>query len=270
VNPKVRRVELHEITRGEFSKKYNDPRDFNEMLVKAQIVRRVQDRWVGFELSKKVQSKFKKSGLSAGRVQSTVLGWIVEREEEYKKSERIFSKVEFDGRTLEIEGKIDEKKIVVEEINEFVKQADSIVTGSEMRHLGKIVKNEIREAFFSSLPEIKWHGTEAETYEGWFNGEIAVILSWSLAIKIDKILKEKGIRIVDNSYNSKMKVHALNYLIAEALDGILLEEWKNVKADDLKLFDAIIGKTKFKAVFAFKPKNMEIPKTPMKITLLQR
>jgi reverse gyrase len=119
VNSKVERVELHEITRSEVKKKYNEPRDFNEMLVKAQIVRRVQDRWVGFELSKKVQSRFKKNGLSAGRVQSTVLGWIVEREKDYKRSEKTFSKIKFDGRTLEIEGEVDQKKLVVEEIDEF-------------------------------------------------------------------------------------------------------------------------------------------------------
>ena len=156
------------------------------------------------------------------------------------------------------------------EIAAFVKKADSIVTGEEMRHLGKLYQEEIREAFFSALSEIKWHGREAEKYEGWFNGNIAVVLSWALADRIDKVLKEKGIEIVDNSYSSRMKVHSLTYLIAEALDGILLKEWNGIKADDLKLFDAIVGKTRFNAVFVFRPENLELPVSPMRIKLLQR
>lgn len=156
------------------------------------------------------------------------------------------------------------------EIAEFVKKADSIVTGEEMRHLGKLYQEEIREAFFSALSEIKWHGREAEKYEGWFNGSIAVVLSWALADRIDKVLKEKGIEIVDNSYSPKMKVHSMNYLITEALEGILLEEWNGIKADDLKLFDAVIGKARFNAVFVFRPENLELPVSPMRIKLLQR
>jgi len=156
------------------------------------------------------------------------------------------------------------------EIVEFVRKADSIVTGEEMRHLGKLYQEEIREAFFSALSEIRWHGREAEKYEGWFNGEIAVVLSWALADRIDKVLREKGIEIVDNSYSSKMKVHSLTYLIAEALDGILLKEWNGIKADDLRLFDAIIGKARFNAVFSFKPENLELPVSPMRIKLHER
>ena len=67
-----------------------------------------------------------------------------------------------------------------------------------------------------------------------------------------------------------MKVHSMNYLIAEALEGILIEEWNGIKADDLKLFDAIVGKTRFNAVFVFRPENLELPVSPMRIKLLQR
>jgi hypothetical protein len=83
-------------------------------------------------------------------------------------------------------------------------------------------------------------------------------------------LREKGMEIVDNSYSPRMKVHSLNYLIAEALEGVLLKEWNGVKADDLKLFDAIIGKARFNAVFVFKPESPELPVSPMRIKLIQR
>ena len=119
VNENVKRVELHEITRQEFKRKFHSPRCYDENLVKAQVVRRVQDRWMGFELSQVVQDRFKNRKLSAGRVQSTVLGWIVEREKEYKKSEKQFTIFIINGRKLEVEGMISEKKAFVEVTEEF-------------------------------------------------------------------------------------------------------------------------------------------------------
>lgn len=119
VNPNVRRIELHEITRAEFKRKVKEPRDFDLPLVEAQIVRRIQDRWVGFELSGKVQRVFNRRDLSAGRVQSTVLGWIVKRKEDYEKSKKIFTIIEMDGRKIEVEGKHEIEKIRISQVEEF-------------------------------------------------------------------------------------------------------------------------------------------------------
>ncbi len=113
------RVEFHEITRKAILEAIHNPRPFLENLVEAQIVRRVEDRWIGFTLSPLLWRKFwpqfckwrlaetrrsmlrrlrtanamlnaiEKYGnlrgecdkpnynLSAGRVQTPVLGWIV-------------------------------------------------------------------------------------------------------------------------------------------------------------------------------------------------
>ena len=76
----IRRMEFHEVTKKAILNAIKNPRDFDEDLVKAQIVRRVADRWVGFEYSQLLQKAFGKSNLSAGRVQTPVLGWIIERE----------------------------------------------------------------------------------------------------------------------------------------------------------------------------------------------
>jgi len=104
VNNNTRRIEMHEITRYGFREGIASKRDVDSNLVKSQIVRRVQDRWIGFELSKKIQKAFNSLNLSAGRVQSTVLGWIVKREEEYKKSEKTFTKLTLEnGYQLEVE-----------------------------------------------------------------------------------------------------------------------------------------------------------------------
>jgi len=83
-NSNIRRMEFHEVTKKAIRKAIRESRDFDLNLVKAQILRRVADRWVGFEFSKLLQNAFGKHWLSAGRVQTPVLGWIIRREREYR------------------------------------------------------------------------------------------------------------------------------------------------------------------------------------------
>lgn len=103
----IQRIEFHEVTRRAILEALKNPREFDTKLVEAQIVRRVEDRWIGFSLSEIVQqyawlgycvsylygrNKVEDIGicckpnrnLSAGRVQTPVLGFIVE--ERYKKA----------------------------------------------------------------------------------------------------------------------------------------------------------------------------------------
>ncbi len=110
----IKRIEFHEITRKAILNAIRNPRDFNLNLVEAQIVRRVEDRWLGFALSHKVQKYFwpmycfkvlqpalnrlirkkryvekmpnccvENRNLSAGRVQTPVLGYIIQRFKEH-------------------------------------------------------------------------------------------------------------------------------------------------------------------------------------------
>ena len=110
----IKRIEFHEVTRRAIMEAIRNPRDFDMKLVEAQIVRRIEDRWLGFALSQKVQEdlwpkycmeyilpklaeEMRRRGreaieaidariccrpnrnLSAGRVQTPVLGYIIER-----------------------------------------------------------------------------------------------------------------------------------------------------------------------------------------------
>ncbi len=84
-NPSVKRVRFHEITRNEVESGLREPGDFDENLLKAQLLRRVEDAWIGLSLSEVVQKEFGRRTLSAGRVQTPVLGWVVDREEELRK-----------------------------------------------------------------------------------------------------------------------------------------------------------------------------------------
>ena len=80
----IKRAEFHEVTRKAVSQALENLRSVDENLVKAQIVRRVEDRWIGFVLSQKLWSKFNNRNLSAGRAQTPVLGWVIERAEQHK------------------------------------------------------------------------------------------------------------------------------------------------------------------------------------------
>jgi len=78
-----RRVEFHEVTRNAFLQALKSPRKLDLRRIDAQIVRRVDDRLVGFELSNVLKTRLGRYWLGGGRVQSPVLEWIVERYREY-------------------------------------------------------------------------------------------------------------------------------------------------------------------------------------------
>ncbi len=95
--PTIMRAEFHEVTRSAILHALEDLREINENRVDAQIVRRIEDRWIGFELSQKLWTVFGNRTLSAGRVQTPVLGWIINRYEEHKKSVAVFLSVIWNG-----------------------------------------------------------------------------------------------------------------------------------------------------------------------------
>lgn len=78
----TKRLEFHEITKSAINKALSTPRTINMPLVESQETRRIIDRLMGFRLSTLLQKKIKSQ--SAGRVQSVVLKFIVEREKEIK------------------------------------------------------------------------------------------------------------------------------------------------------------------------------------------
>jgi reverse gyrase len=90
---KIKRIEFHEITKRALVEGLKNLREIDIKLVEAQMVRRIEDRWIGFELSQKLWKKFKDNTLSAGRVQTPVLGWIIQRFEESKGSFHTFFEI---------------------------------------------------------------------------------------------------------------------------------------------------------------------------------
>jgi DNA topoisomerase-1 len=77
------RIVFHEITKTAIKDALKNARHIDMKMVDAQQTRRLLDRIVGYKLSPLLASKIQK-GLSAGRVQSSALKLIVDREREIK------------------------------------------------------------------------------------------------------------------------------------------------------------------------------------------
>jgi reverse gyrase len=142
----VKRVEFHEVTRRAILEALSNWREMNKKQVEAQLVRRIEDRWIGFTLSpilwrdfwlnhyckkekasKKDECKQENRKLSAGRVQTPVLGWIISRYEESNKSKKKFYEIVLTNETLidisedEVPSKVLEElsegdKVVIKEV----------------------------------------------------------------------------------------------------------------------------------------------------------
>src|SRR5690606_36936233 len=115
---------FREITKNAITKAIENPRQIDVDLVNAQQARRILDRLVGFELSPVLWKKIK-AGLSAGRVQSVAVRFIVEREREIEKfkstsSYKVTALVDVDGKTLSAE--LPKKFDSQEEAEDFLKQ----------------------------------------------------------------------------------------------------------------------------------------------------
>ncbi|MCE4616860.1 MAG: reverse gyrase [Aeropyrum sp.] len=96
-NPNVKRGRFHEVSPQAVLEALRSASQLDRMLVEAQKVRRIVDRWIGFHLSSHLKLKFSKPWLGAGRVQTPVLGWIVERYNKWKEHKGYLIILELEG-----------------------------------------------------------------------------------------------------------------------------------------------------------------------------
>lgn len=101
-NSNIKRAEFHEITRHGVASGLLSLREVDMRLVRSQVVRRMDDRLVGFKLSDILKEHLGTHNAGGGRVQTPVLSWVVERYEEYVRNKGYVVSVElpFEGLTL--------------------------------------------------------------------------------------------------------------------------------------------------------------------------
>ncbi len=149
-----KRVVFHEITGSAIKDSFEEPRGIDFDLVDAQKARRVLDRLVGYKLSPLLWRKVQ-GGLSAGRVQSVAVRFIVEREserdsfqsEKYWTLEGLFEgdgDREFWGELKEVDGKSVEKREKVDLFaGTYTLNKTTIDTKKELQKvLGAVEKSE--------------------------------------------------------------------------------------------------------------------------------
>ncbi|NPA38620.1 MAG: reverse gyrase [Candidatus Nanohaloarchaeota archaeon] len=146
----IKRAEFHEVTKPAIIEALNNLREIHENLVDAQIVRRVEDRWIGFELSKKVQQHFKQKNLSAGRVQTPVLGWIIDAYEKSKQKKKEYyliienAKIKIDKELQE--GEYEAEIIVKEKREKELTPLPPYSTDEALKDINRILKIDANNA----------------------------------------------------------------------------------------------------------------------------
>ena len=118
---KTKRITFHEITPEAIEEAIKNPRKIDLALVESQQARRILDRLVGYKLSPLLWRKIAK-GLSAGRVQSVAVRFIVERENEIKN----FKTQEY--WTIQIEVEKDQKKFLCDLISKNEEKFQKLIT----------------------------------------------------------------------------------------------------------------------------------------------
>ncbi len=130
---RTRRVTFYEITKRAVTEAFENPREINMALVDAQQARRGVDRIVGYKLSPLLWRNVGPN-LSAGRVQSSALRLVVQREREI----RAFKPQEFWDLTAALETDDKDSLVAVHPFSE--KEKFSLSNGDDARSLLERVK----------------------------------------------------------------------------------------------------------------------------------
>lgn len=167
-NKPFKRVTFHEITKEAIQHAIDNPEKIDQNLVDSQQARRVLDRLVGYKLSPFLWKKIVK-GLSAGRVQSVAVRFIVEKEEEIRKFDskeywtiKAFLEKEtkkFES-TLIKKGEVSIKKLDIkskEESDKILKELEEAKYIVEKVEEKETKKNPLPPFTTSSLQQTSWN-----------------------------------------------------------------------------------------------------------------
>jgi len=207
-NKKYKRIVFHEITEKAVKEALNHSRDIDMALVNAQQARRVLDRIVGYKLSPLLWKKVAR-GLSAGRVQSVALRFIVEREREiesFKKEEYWSIEVDlekknkefFTTKLSEIDGKkLDKLDIKKEE------EISQIIKAIKKENKFEVSDIESKEINKNPLPPFTTSTLQQDAYK-------KLGMSSKMTMRIAQQLYEKGLTTYHRTDSLNLSSEAIN------------------------------------------------------------
>lgn len=274
---KLPRIVFHEITQKAIEDALKNPRHIDMDRVNAQQARRLLDRIVGYRLSPLIASKIQR-GLSAGRVQSSALKIIIDREKEilnfkpiiYYTIESLFkkNKTSLEADLVEFKGKKIEKLTLQEsteakEIVEALKSESFNVKEIETKRRKTatpppFMTSTLQQSASSQLGFSPSRTMQAaqKLYEGVMThkGSMGVITYMRTdSLNIAKVAQDEARKLIAKSYGkeyvpSKPKVYATKAKGAqeahEAIRPTLMDFTPQIaaqylKGDELKLYTLI-------------------------------
>ncbi len=212
----VQRIVFHEITKSTIEEALKNPREIDMNLVNSQQARRILDRLVGYKLSPFLWKKIAR-GLSAGRVQSVALKFVVDREKERQsfQSKEYWSLVanfsseknplEFSAQLIKIKDQKIDKFFIISE-----PQAQDLVKKIENCHflVSNLEKKAVRK---NPLPPFITSSLQQESYK-------KLRFSSKMTMRLAQQLYEKGLITYHrtDSYNlsESAKVKAKEFILA--------------------------------------------------------
>lgn len=215
------RIVFHEITKNAIIHALETPRTLDMDRVNAQQARRLLDRIVGYKLSPLLASKIQK-GLSAGRVQSSTLKIVIDREREI----RAFIPEEY--WTIDTLFKTDIEATLVNFENEKIDKL-TIKTGDDAARIVETLKSE-----HFKVGEIETKERKSSTPPPFMTSTIQQTASSQLGFSPKKTMMVaqalyEGVKTPDGTSGviTYMRTDSLN-LAAEAVEGareVILERY---------------------------------------------
>ena len=208
---KYQRISFHEITKEAVENSLDNPRNIDMNLVDAQQARRFLDRIVGYKLSPFLWKKVAR-GLSAGRVQSAALKFIVDREKEINN----FKKEEFWTIDVELKPKENNTTIIAQlikinnqKVDKFTLKAKDIAKDLEQEKylVLDIVKKDVKK---SPLPPFITSTLQQEAYK-------KLNFSSKMTMRLAQQLYEKGI----TTYHRTDSYNLSNYAVNKAKEYVV-------------------------------------------------
>lgn len=265
----VYRVAFHEITKNAIVDALKHPREIDNNLVDAYLVRRILDYLIGFGISPLLWRR--NLGKSAGRVQSVAVKLVVDREKEIEKFKPIeywsvaavcgVDKIKFDANLVKFNGKKIEKMTIENQkmVNEIVSNIKTPTIGTVSNIEKKNVQRHAAAPFTTStlqqeaarklnFSSKRTMATAQKLYE---QGFITYMRTDATNLSVEAVNEIR--EYIKKEYGDKFLPESANIYVTksknaqEAHEAIrpthFIDHNNNLSGDELKLYNLIWKRT---------------------------